>query len=265
VKPRKKRRNRSTILRKYEWMAVAAVVTLLSMPASARNTFYSLRAPSRTIAPEYQDSQSRSEVCAQVKPLVDLMAAHGRPLPGAVRQRLVRAAERGQATQVDAILNSWCLLEIHINPESRVKVTRGPARAELRQRDKSVFLLRVTNEAGVTAPLRVSGPNLVAGPSDGKASKRNRWLSAAVVTAHAARLDPLLSGSGVEYVLLALTTKEAGQREATLAFDVGQGTQDLGFRGEISLLFQCRPSKRRILPASGIGFGVQPILCRFMA
>ena len=46
----------------------------------------------------------------------------------------------------------------------------------------------------------------------------------------------------MEYVLLLITSSEAGHREATLAFDVGQGTQDLGFRGEAPVLFDVRPA-----------------------
>jgi hypothetical protein len=178
------------------------------------------------------------------------MAACGRPLPGVVKERLVRAAERGQATQVEAILNGWCLLEIHINPESRVKVTRGQAKADLKQGVMSVFLLHITNEAGVTAPLRISGPNLAPDPSDSKKPNRDRSLAATVVTVHSSRSYSLLSGSAVEYVALSLTTRETGLREATLAFDVGQGTQDLGFRGETSLLFHCGP---RSSPAKAPG------------
>ena len=37
-------------------------------------------------------------------------------------------------------------------------------------------------------------------------------------------------------------SNEAGQREATLSFDVGQGSQDLGFRSEIPVLFNVRPA-----------------------
>ena len=51
-----------------------------------------------------------------------------------------------------------------------------------------------------------------------------------------------LSGLKVEYALALLYSGEAGQREATIGFDVGQGTQDLGFRGEVPVLFDVRPA-----------------------
>ena len=41
----------------------------------------------------------------------------------------------------------------------------------------------------------------------------------------------------MEYLLLRLQAHEWGKREATLIFDVGQGTQDLGFRAEVPILF----------------------------
>jgi hypothetical protein len=40
---------------------------------------------------------------------------------------------------------------------------------------------------------------------------------------------------------LRLTARESGKREATLKFDAGQGTQDLGFRAEVPLLFRVAP------------------------
>jgi hypothetical protein len=45
-----------------------------------------------------------------------------------------------------------------------------------------------------------------------------------------------LSGSVLDYRLVALRASEVGVREATIVFDVGQGTQDLGFRSEVVVL-----------------------------
>src|SRR5262249_25343515 len=52
-----------------------------------------------------------------------------------------------------------------------------------------------------------------------------------------------LSGLGVEYRIVELYSRDAGKREASFAFDTGQGTQDLGFRNEVSVLFDCRPAR----------------------
>ena len=53
---------------------------------------------------------------------------------------------------------------------------------------------------------------------------------------------PQLSGQPLEYAILQLNSKVLGQREARIGFHVGQGTQDLGFRNAIDVLFDCQPS-----------------------
>lgn len=51
-----------------------------------------------------------------------------------------------------------------------------------------------------------------------------------------------LSGLRVEYSIAMIYSSEAGKREATIAFDIGQGTQDLGFRAELPVLFEIEPA-----------------------
>jgi len=55
-------------------------------------------------------------------------------------------------------------------------------------------------------------------------------------------LTPQLSGLLVEYALALIYSRDAGQLEATIGFDVGQGNQDLGFRGEVPILFNVQPA-----------------------
>ncbi len=138
------------------------------------------------------------------------------------------------AAAVQKLLDPCCLLVVTINPESRVKAARGPAEREMILDKAVTVLIKVQNDAGSTAALTASGPEIrVAGQStDG------RWLEAAPATEppFASRL----SGRRLEYVVLRLTPREAGKREATFRFDVGQGTQDLGFRAETPILFTVR-------------------------
>ncbi|MGH7968136.1 MAG: CehA/McbA family metallohydrolase, partial [Limisphaerales bacterium] len=51
-----------------------------------------------------------------------------------------------------------------------------------------------------------------------------------------------LSGLPLEYRIVSLYSRDSGQREGKLMFDVGQGTQDLGFRSEVDILFRCAPA-----------------------
>jgi hypothetical protein len=63
-----------------------------------------------------------------------------------------------------------------------------------------------------------------------------------------------LSGLAVEYVILTVFSRDRGQRSAKLAFNVGQGTQDIGFRNDMLVLFNvlhARPITLRVKNEKG--------------
>jgi hypothetical protein len=134
---------------------------------------------------------------------------------------LLEKPPRDPVAAVEKLLDPHCLLGVSINAESRVKAERGPAAATLSEGRPAVVLVKVNNEAGVTHALTVRQPG------------EGRWLKADLPGGR-------LSGRRLEYRLLRLTAHESGKREATFRFDVGQGTQDLGFRGEVPVLFTVR-------------------------
>src|SRR4029079_2641731 len=100
---------------------------------------------------------------------------------------------------------------------------------------RGLFLVKVATKAGGTATLVVQSPNSgrVFIPSRGGVGEaeppkeltdvqvRERWADISVYTASPMR--PRLSGLGVEYWLLQIYSRDAGQRSAVLAFNVGQG------------------------------------------
>jgi len=139
--------------------------------------------------------------------------------------------------KVQKILDPYCLAGISINPESRVKAARGPWEAGLVRGRETFILAKVQNDAGVTHGLKVAGEQLRTATGTGK----DRWLEATVYKAKPA--ENTLTGQRLEYVVLRLKALEAGKREATLKFDVGQGTQDLGFRAEVPILFTVKEPK----------------------
>jgi hypothetical protein len=107
--------------------------------------------------------------------------------------------------------------------------------------------------------MRIEGPNLLpmvkrsTGSPDPKieiapAAAADRWLDAAFFTSQP--MKPQLSGLTLEYLILQLHSRDAGKREATLGFNVGQGTQDLGFRASVPILFES-------LPAVAVTLGVR--------
>jgi hypothetical protein len=173
----------------------------------------------------------------------------GSPASAEVKATLSKARQETDreeaAAQVQKAMDSLCLLGVWINPESRVKLQRGSAPAELVEQGWRSFLIKVVNEAGVTAPLRAESANArpLAGSTPSEVA--DRWLDLKIFTQQP--LEPSLTGLKVEYRIVELYSRDAGQREATLSFNVGQGTQDLGFRNDISILFDCHPAQRVLL------------------
>jgi hypothetical protein len=179
-------------------------------------------------------------LAAQVARVVQAMDVLGEPLPArdAAELRRLSGLSSGGAKEVEAmqrILDRHALVGVEINPESRVKVQQGQAPARLMEQGWRTFLVKVANQAGITAVLAVDSPNSgqLANANAGQVGRR--WIDHAMFNKQP--MKPHLSGLELEYRILQLYSKEAGKREAKLIFDVGQGTQDLGFRSEVDILF----------------------------
>ncbi|MBI3839927.1 MAG: CehA/McbA family metallohydrolase [Planctomycetia bacterium] len=192
---------------------------------------------------------------AQVKRVTQALELLGAPLDKPQQAALDKAlanTDAAEATkQIQAVLDPLCLVGVNINPESRVKVAVGQAPLKLLQQGHRLFLVKVHNEGGVTAAMRVSSPNAAplvkrsSGSADPKISIKpnevgDRWLD--VVMIDGQPLNKTLSGLPLEYRIIELYSRDVGRREAKLTFDVGQGTQDLGFRNEVNVLFNCEPA-----------------------
>ena len=196
----------------------------------------------------------RQPLARQATRIVEALAMIGQPLPEAARKRLEQASiqddEATAAIEIQEVLDPFCLIGVSINPESRVKAQQGPAEAALMQQGWRAFLIKVHNEAGVTAPLGAVSPNAApiytrsTGSPDPKRtippeSIPDRWLELAMFNDRP--LNPSLSGLPLEYRIIQIYSRDVGPREGKLTFDVGQGTQDLGFRSDVDILFQCEP------------------------
>ena len=184
---------------------------------------------------------------AQVARVVQALEIIGEPLPRTAAEALQKliATPGGGKAQVEAmqkILDRHTLAGIEINPESRVKVQQGQAAPRLMEQGWRAFLLKVANQAGITAVLAVESPNAgqLANTSAGQVGRR--WIDHAMFNKQP--MKPHLSGLELEYRVLQLYSKDAGKREAKLIFDVGQGTQDLGFRSEVDILFTAVPAAK---------------------
>jgi hypothetical protein len=198
-----------------------------------------LRVDAQTALPLVEEVEWRPlrDHCRQLLQSLDKSDS---PLPAKTVRHLKALLERvpddpaAASAAVQKLLDAHCLMRININAESRVKAERGPAEIQLRQDRPALVLLKIHNDGGVTHALRLYGTELVRDGED----DAGRWLEAALVTG--AAYAPELSGRRLEYRLLRLIARQPGKREATFQFDVGQGTQDLGFRAEVPILFSVR-------------------------
>ena len=196
---------------------------------------------------------------ANVTRVVQALDMLGRPLPEELKTKLAEAAKARDAEALQKLLDPQVLLLVALNPESRVKVSRGPAEAVLQQAGYTPVLVKIINESTVTKRLTITSPQ--AGPvyagaavatigvrqqqpelaeNQNEQGATDRFL--AVEMFDQPPLTANLSGLEVEYAIALIYCHEAGKREATIGFDVAQGNQDLGFRGEVPVLFDVKPA-----------------------
>ena len=187
--------------------------------------------------------------------LIEALDYLGSPLSeddlSAIREALVSDNHKQAVADVQKILDRYCLAGVNINPESRVKVKEGPVNKELMQHGWRTFLVKVHNEAGVTAPLIAESENAAplykrsSGSPDPqvtvpKSDVPHRFLDIEVYSSPPLKTD--LSGLELEYRIVQFYSRDTGKREAVLGFNVGQGTQDIGFRSQVPVLFHCLPA-----------------------
>lgn len=198
----------------------------------------------------------RQPLEASIQRLAEALQGLGEPLAEHVEaKRRTLAADANDELVIEGLqqlLDPLCLAIVSINPESRVKVAAGSLQPQLIEKGWRTFLVKVINEAGVTSPLRCSSPQsqsmirqstAAAEPplEISPAESARRWLDIAIPNQEP--MLPNLSGLQVEYRVIQLYSRDPGLREGTLAFDVGTGTQELGFRSELPILFRALPSQ----------------------
>jgi len=203
-----------------------------------------------------QTGVSLQPFAQQVRQVETTLGYLGQPLSAddheVIDQAVADADEVAAVVRLEQTLDKYTLAIVEINPESRVKVQPGAAKPELVEAGTRIFLVKVVNKAGVTARLVAESPNaqpifvqsdLSAEPPKKilPADARDRWMSLELYDKDP--MPPKLSGLPLEYRVLAIYSRDRGQRSAMIGFNVGQGTQDIGFRNEIPVLFNAMPAQ----------------------
>jgi len=205
------------------------------------------------------DKVEHQPLVAATERLLDALDYVGAPLSQSDATALRSALRDTDAAKsikaVQQVLDQHCLAGIHVNAESRVSVLEGPVDKELVHQGWRSFLVKVHNEAGITPKLEAESPQSEPLYMRGRGARQRpmteqklvppgevsqRFLD--IVMFGKQPLKPKLSGLALEYRIIQLYSRDVGRREALLGFNVGQGTQDIGFRNAVPILFQCTPS-----------------------
>jgi len=219
-------------------------------PASAPSEPSTLEALSTPDPLKIVREVDRQPFVSHTRRLIEAMDFVGSPFSEADLESLNAAMaleEDAEALEkIQRILNSYTLIDVHINPEARVKLARGESETVLQQQGWRTFLVRVHNEPRVTARLAVSSKNsqpTMDFAREGTISPeqvKQRWMKVKMVDRKP--MNARLSGLPLEYRIMTVFSRDAGDREGHFAFDVGHGTQDIGFRNDLHLLFRCKPA-----------------------
>jgi hypothetical protein len=226
----------------------AAVTALAVVPGQA-----GARMP---VDPAFAQSQ-----LAQAQRVVAALAALGEPFAADAVAEITALQAKGNlaaaAEAAIALFDTRTLLIATVNPEARVSVRQGAARAELIQSGWRLFLVRVDNAALVPGKIDVTSPQ--AEPVNNRypaghvhagmepkspvtpGDQAQRWLDLDVPDAPP--LPAALDAVPVDYHLVALYARDAGRRTATLSVSIGAGTVDIGARGVVDVAFLIAPAQ----------------------
>ena len=197
-------------------------------------------------------------LAGNVSRVVESLEYLGSPLPAQLIKDLDVAGQARDVSQMQKLLDPLIAFVVSINPENRVKVQRGPGKVKIQQAGFTPLLVKVINQSTIARPLVIKSPQ--AGPvyagialgtlvrqaqtelkeNENTAGRTDRFLNVEMFSAPPMTRN--LSGLEAEYAIALISSTESGKREGIIQFDVGQGTQDLGFRGEVPVLFEVQPA-----------------------
>jgi hypothetical protein len=196
-------------------------------------------------------------LAANVLRVIEALDFLGTPLAPDIKDSLAQAARNEEHQRLQELLEPLVLFVVELNPESRLKARRGQGPATLQQGGYTPVLVKVINLSTVTKQLHITSPQAgqVYGGMTPLSARRMQREELKEVEARAnpdrffdlemfgrPPLTANLSGLQLEYAIALIHSRDAGQKEATIAFDISGSTaaQDPGFRAEIPVLFDIR-------------------------
>ena len=196
-----------------------------------------------------------------VRRLETALAYLGQPLPPAdhdvINEAIGLDDERDAVQRIEAVLDRHALLVVRINPESRVSVEPGAAAPEL-VRGRHAPVPREGRQPGRRHARRSRGREPAEpGGVDSRVAQRERARAAGDAHARAGEgavgrhlavrrslrcLEAACQGCRSSTGFWKSTAATPVSAPAQIAFNVGQGTQDIGFRNDVLVVFTARPA-----------------------
>ena len=126
---------------------------------------------------------------------------------------------------VQKILDPYCLCTVAIDEDADFQTETGSASPELLQEGWRTFLVKVVNRAGLESALTVTSPQAGDKPGSLPAEAERRWMEVSMFDGRP--MTPRLSGLKLEYRILQVYCREAGEMDGSLEFVVnGANTND---------------------------------------
>ena len=204
--------------------------------------------------PEVIANVEGQPLAANVERLGKALEFLGAPLLEDVSKPLAQALKEKDVKKIQQLLDPHVLAVVALNPESRVKVQRGPASPTLQQAGYTPFIIKVVNDSTVKKPLRIASPQagLVYSRTDVKKDFPGRFLQVEMFTA--SPMTANLSGLKVEYAIALIysAARQASEKQPSPSTWTGDAGSRLPWRSTDSLRCQAghprqaqRPGLRR--------------------
>ncbi|TWU06367.1 CehA/McbA family metallohydrolase [Stieleria varia] len=189
----------------------------------------------RSLGQQTRSARSRDESLQEAKErLANVVRRFGNTRETESVLRAISECD-SQRTLSDALAPlTW--LAASVNPESRVKISAKRERIELLQGRPQRFLIQLENTAGITAPLGIQAIDITADPPQAAT-----WCDIRVIDSPFSSV--YCTGAVDEFKVVEILVHEEGLREVRLVADVGQGTQDLGFRATADIQIHAEPRR----------------------
>ncbi len=169
------------------------------------------------------ESVEAQPLLAQATRLSEALAYLGSPLSAVSRRQLdqVKSLSRLLAivAAVQDALDPLCLSAVSIDADGKLSCTSSNADIPLQEQGWTTHLVKVINMAQSRSSLGVTSPNAGPLPNATPEQVAVRWLDLQMYNSRP--LKPRLSGLELEYRIIQIYSKDAGQRSAGLSFHLG--------------------------------------------